>query len=267
MNQFIDTVLFLIVFMLFFIFPFTVKAAFSLAITSASPTDILDKEQIVEVTLQIEDLPSGDSYFRAGWKSGSSYVGYVQNNGGNWVELRALSGECSDYFKISEATTSAILKIKIGEENDISTGTIPIKAHRLTSSCSSSYGSNEFNTNILLPTSTPVPTTTSTPIVTAISTATATSTPIKTATSTPTKTATAKPTTTSTPTESGQAETPEFVVSDIKTSTPEGIVAGASTSKKFPFLSIFFIVAGIMFLGYGGYLIYNNKHGKTNEVS
>lgn len=108
-----------------------------------------------------------------------------------------------------------------------------------------------------------------TPTQTATSTAIATSTPTKTATAvpTPTKTATAKPTSTPTPTESGQAEIPEFIVSETKTPTSEGLVAGASTSKKPLFLSILFIVSGTAFLGYGGYLIYNNKHGKTNEVS
>lgn len=246
----------------FFVFPSTANAAFSLTIASVNPIDISDKEQIIEVFLQIEDLPSGDSYFRAGWKYGTSYIGYIQNNVGNWVELRSLSGECNDYFKISEATTSAVLKIKIGEENEIANGTIPIKAHRLTSSCGSSYGSNEFVTNILLPTPIPtvIPTQTATP--TATSTATPTSTPTKTATALPTatKTATAKPTQTpkdeSTLTPLKQDSTEQ---ADGPISTSTGIVAGTSTTKKSPALPVLFILSGLGFLGYGGYLIYNKN--------
>jgi len=112
------------------------------------------------------------------------------------------------------------------------------------------------------PTSTPEPTVTSTPT----STTTPTSTPTKTATATPTKTATAKPTTTATPKETPIEESEakndiNITGADVKIETsPEGIVAGATTTKKSPLLSILFIISGVGFLGYGGYLIYNKKH-------
>jgi len=116
----------------------------------------------------------------------------------------------------------------------------------------------------------PTPTATATTTATSTPTVTTTATPTRTATATPTKTATPKPTTTSTPTETPTDE-PEsenkisITETDLKLETsPEGIVAGATTTKKSPLLSILFIISGVGFLGYGGYLIYNSNHGKKD---
>lgn len=124
--------------------------------------------------------------------------------------------------------------------------------------------------------STPTPTTTAVATPTPTSTATPTPTPTKTATATPTKTATAKPTTTATPEET-PTEEPEtkneinITGADVKIETsPEGIVAGASVTKKSPLLSILFITSGVGFLGYGGYLIYNkniDNNRKKHEIT
>lgn len=224
-------------------------SAFSLTITGANPLNISDKEQIVEVNLLIEDLPAGDSYFRAGWKQGNSYVGYVQNNSGDWVKLRSLSDGCSDYFKISESTTSATLKIKIGNDNDISNGEIPIKAHRYTASCASNTGSNEYLTTITL--STPIPTNSPTPAPvenTPTPTFTTTPSPTRSPTPTPTKKPTSQPT--ESPTPEAQVLGEEAVITtDSPFPSPSTIVAGNS-KRNIPTVPIVFISSGVALIGF-----------------
>lgn len=116
------------------------------------------------------------------------------------------------------------------------------------------------------PTPTPSPTPTDSPIVQSTQTSTAIP---KTATPkpVPTKTSTPKPTSTPT-TEAEITDEPENLKSDIKIvdTTPVGIVAGATTTKKSPILAIILIISGIGCLGYGGYLLYNMRHGTNDEV-
>jgi len=99
------------------------------------------------------------------------------------------------------------------------------------------------------PTKTPAPTATPTPKPT----------PTKTATSKPTITPTIKP---------KVLETIEPL--NYPTISPTGMVAGAIDEKKSPTLAIIFIIFGTIFLGYGGYLLYNAKNdikNKTNQIS
>lgn len=116
------------------------------------------------------------------------------------------------------------------------------------------------------PTQTPTPTITPTPTQTAQATSTPTPKP------TPTKTATAKPTTLPSSTEEADnVEETELPFYDLtnnvhddgdteqnQTSKPE--VMGFKTENKIPAISYIFIFCGILFLGYGGYMIYNKRH-------
>lgn len=232
----------LLSFVLFFIFP-TPVLAMSLSILGATPATITDKEQVVEINLSIENLPAGDSYFRAGWKQGNSYVGYVQNNDGSWIKLRSLDDGCTDYYHINEATTSAILRIKIGGDNEISNGNISIRAHRYTSTCGSTTASNEFATLVNLPTPTPTETATSTPV----STNTPTSAPsaTKTPSPTPLKTSTIKPT--SSPEVLAVGTSSDSYVLGLRDQlmTSEPTSSSEATSKNLPILPIVLIVAGV----------------------
>lgn len=116
------------------------------------------------------------------------------------------------------------------------------------------------------PTTTPTQTPTSTPSPTPTKTAS----PTKTATATPKptaiKTSTPKPSPTSTSTSESQSSESAFVLSDISigednTPTPEGKVAGASTNN-FPFQALGLILAGVGFMGYGGYSFWMKKKGE-----
>lgn len=242
-----------------FIFLFFVKQtfAFSFSITSVDPANITSNEQEVSVNLSIEDLPSGDSYFRAGWDSGNTYVGYIKNNNGDWVALSSLSSsDCLNYYKISSATSSATLKIKIGSNSNISNGNVDIRAHRLTSTCASNTGSNLFSTQINLPTiaPTPSPAPTQKP-----------STPSPTILPTPTK----SPTPAKTPNETLEPEVLSETVEVLNlTSTPTVRAEVLSDSKKgkFPIFAIVIITLGILLIAFSGYLAYKMRYNNRSET-
>ncbi len=87
---------------------------------------------------------------------------------------------------------------------------------------------------------------------------------------TPAKTASPKPSSTPNPTEESEENSSiETATSLINpTTTPIGIVAGATTENlsaqagKSPLLSIILVLGGVACLGYVGYLIYNQRHVK-----
>lgn len=153
---------------LFFIFPVLFNkptfASFNFVISEVSPSTVTSKDQEIDVKIKVESLPSGESFFRASIKSGNSYLGYMQNNSGNWVKMGSLTsdsryGYCVNYYKIS-TDGEYVLKIKVGSDNDLANGKYTVKVHRFTSSCASySYSSEEtdFEVEINLPTPTPTP--------------------------------------------------------------------------------------------------------------
>ncbi|WKZ26055.1 MAG: lamin tail domain-containing protein [bacterium] len=115
------------------------------------------------------------------------------------------------------------------------------------------------------PTPIPTPTATSTPQPTSQPTTAPTPTP--TPKPTPTKTSTPKPTPTE---ESEETNEPINLISDadikIVESTPEGLVAGATDTKKTPLAAIIFILLGVSCLGYVGYMIYNQRRVKEQKI-
>lgn len=253
---------FIILIVLFFTFLNESKAAFSFSITGVSSSTITSKDQEVTVNLSITDLPSGDSYFRVGWESGSSYVGYIRNNNGDWVKLGSLSSDkdslgCLNYYKINTSTSSAELKLKIGSDIDLPNGDINIKAHRFTSTCGSYIGSGSFVTAINLPTPTPSPTPTPTSTPSSTATPTPVPTPTKTPMPIPIKTPTLRPT--PSPIDTSQPEIlgestalPTIIpISDSKTS---------ESSNKFPILAFVLIGVGIIFIGLSGFMVYKMRY-------
>jgi len=241
-----------------------VKSAFSFSISSPSATLITSGSQEIDIAINITDLPS-ESYFRVSLQkeTGGSYYGYIQNNNAEWAKILVLSGDCLSYFKVTDLKTSLInIKYKIGDDLLLDNGNYLLKAHRFTKTCTSyTEGLNTIGLVVNLPTPTPNPTVVPTqePTKSPSPTFISTSKPIPTITSTP------KPT--STPSELPE-ETVESEPVNLATvpavekvlSTPKGLVAGDSTEKKTQLLSIIFVVSGVGFLGYCGYLLYNAKH-------
>lgn len=257
-------------------FPQKVYAAFSFSIDSVTPASIDTKETELIINLSLTDLPEGDNYFRAGFKEGNTYVGYIKNNNGNWIKLRSLSDGCADYFKVSENVTTIVLNLKIGSDVEISNGSIPIKAHRYTSSCATNIGSNEYivNVNLPTPTSSPTQAPTAQPTNQPTSAPTATTTPKPTQTPTQSgqaKTSTPKSTSSPTPTQSGQADEPITIEKSenmvLITPTSTGIVAGVKTENKSKTIALMLIFFGVCFLGYCGFLIYNGKNATVQNTS
>lgn len=249
---------------LFFISPQNTGASFSFNISSPSATLITSGSQEIDISVNIVDLPS-ESYFRVSLQkeSGGTYYGYVQNNNNEWAKIQALSGDCLGYFKVSDLTTTlAGLKYKIGDDLFLDNGNYVLKAHRFTKTCTSyTEGLNTIPFIVNLPTSTP----TQAPVTQQPTTAPTSAPTVK---PTPTKSPTSKPTTSPTPTEeSEETDEPTISMSDVKIveATPTGLVAGAKTTNKKPVVALIFIYSGILFLGYGGYLLYNMKH-KNEEI-
>lgn len=252
-----------LIFLIFFIFPQKVNAAFSYTIDSISTSSISDKDQIVSVTLTISDLPSGDSYFRVGINEGSSYAGY-NKVGTDWVKLASLSEDetnvtCSKYLKVSSDGTY-VIDFKIGNDIDITNGEHILKAHRFRSTCTVDALKPETSITVLLPTPSPSPTPTPTNPPTNSPTQAPTASP--TVKPTPTKSPSPKPTPKPTPTESGQAEEslvlePQVLSLSTNASSPEPEII---EKKKSPTFAIILITLGMGFLGYGGYLLYNMKN-------
>lgn len=186
---------FLITTAIFLFFSGEVSAAFSFEIKSVQPNSVSSKSQEVEVVLDIKGLPS-ESYFRVGWQKqeGDPYFGYIKNNSGEWVKVISLSGDCSNYFRVSQTGDSQVtLLTKIGDDADLISGSYLIKGHRFTSSCSATASTNTQTITVNLPDPTATPTLTpppptSEPTLTPTPTevpATATPLPTNTATDTP----------------------------------------------------------------------------------
>lgn len=250
--------IFLVLIILFLFFQKEIFAV-SLTITSVDPAIVTSKDQVVSVNLAIDGLPSGESYFRAGWDSGSSYVGYVENNLGDWVKLSSLSSsECINYFKIDSSTTSAILKIKIGIDNEMANGNINIRAHRLTSTCGSNTSSNLFSTEINLPTPTPTPS----PSPTISPTQNPqTQSPTKSPSPTPLKTITPTPLKTPQKTDSPTIE-PQVLAENTEEVEPTD--KPTEVKKSFPVFAFVIIALGFVLIGVSGYLAYKIKYNNGN---
>lgn len=268
------TFLFLLI---FFIFPSNINATFSFNISNSSVTTILSGGQEIDVSLNIIDLPS-ESYFRVALQKegGGSYYGYIYNNNGEWSKILTLSSDCSGYFKVTDLTTTMLnLKYKIGEDSEITNGDYRLKAHRFTKTCTSyTEGTNSISVVVNLPTPTPSPTPIPTQEPTTAPTSVPTSNPTITSTPklTPTKSPTPKPTKipTETPNDLVNTAIPILVGLSGSTSTPESLVAGASTSKKSPIFSIILIILGLSLLTFGGINLYKKmktEYNSKNESS
>lgn len=120
------------------------------------------------------------------------------------------------------------------------------------------------------PSSTPIPTQEPTTAPTSIPTSNPTITP--TSKPTPTKSPTPKPTQTPTETPDDLVNTaiPILVGLSGSTSTPESLVAGASTSKKSPVFSIILVISGLSLMTFGGINLYKKmktEYNSKNESS
>lgn len=234
-----------------FIFPSDALAAFSFQITNIDPDSVSTTEDEVTVSVLINDLPS-ESYFRAEWQqsAGSTYFGYSKNNNGEWVKVEA-SQNCANYFRISDiATTSAILKTKMGNDNNPANGSYSLKVRRYyASSCNVDRDSDPISIAINLPTPTPTPTPTSTPTPVSTVTPTPTITAVPTATPIKTLTPTAKPTLKAVPQTSEPqvlAARKELEATPNPTSTPN---SKSDNGKKVPVGAVAAIAGGVGFIG------------------
>jgi len=254
------------------LFPSSVVAV-SLTV-SGIPSEI-NFGQEMEVNLLFDCSGCNDSYIRGVfYPNGTNYFGYTQNNSGAWIGTEA---NRLLYFSILktdlvESSWSGKLKVK-PDPNDSAfngTGEYLFKLGRYTSANDSSADwSNELSLRIIGPTPAPTQAPTNPPTATATQTATATIT----SKPTPTRTSTPKATAASTeePEVDETTDEPENLVVDtnveVVEATPEGLVAGASDTKKTPIAAIVFIILGTSCLGYVGYMIYNQKHAQEQENS
>ena len=264
LSRLINGIIFVIFLTLFLIFPSKSLAQVVINEFQVKPNNWIElynkSDNVVDISGWIIDDGGGSEKYIISSNvllNGKKCISFQSGNF-NW------NPSSSDDVKLFDSQNNLLesFHYESAPDNDVSIGRLIDGEGDLVILTSGSRDSLNFTNESCLQ---PTPTPTSTPT----QTATSTPTPTKTATATPTKTATAKPTTTATPEEtpteeSGTKDEVNITEADVKIETsPEGIVAGASITKKSPLLSIFFIISGVGFLGYGGYLIYNKKHEIT----
>lgn len=242
---------------------------------SNSPSTISDS--MFEVSVNVSGANDGTNYLRVDlYKEGASNYFGETYNGSDWYS----GSDGLKYFPITiiDSTASAVLKAQVG--NPTSTkypgpGEYKLKIRRYTSSGSSSSNDSQTPVSVQITYQTPSPEPTKTPTSTPVPTQTASPTSTPTPKPTPTKTATPKPTVASTPTpepeEESEVEATELPFYDLTSkeeeATNEPLVLGTKAENKTPLISIVFILLGTLLLGYGGYMLYNNKKHEENIQS
>ncbi len=246
-----------------------------MSLQDLSDTNVTSNEQEVPTTGSISGLPS-ESYFRVAFQqsSGQSYFGYMKNNVGDWVKIMT-SQDCHNYFKVSDASTSAlILIVKIGEDNSVDNGNYTLKLRRYTSSCSSYSDSNAIFVALNLPTPSPSPTLspTSNPTSTPIPSKTPSPSPTPARTPSPKPTPTPSPTPLNTPEEAVLGESTVFP-SPPATEPPLNLTENPKI--KLPLLAIGLIALGVGLIGFSVFSIIKSakksytieSENKNNQIS
>lgn len=175
------------------------------------------------------------------------------NDGGDLPTLFAENGDILDSYNYASSSAN----LTYSRVPDGGTWQVDVSPSKTSLSCSN------------LQTPTPTVTPTSTPTVTITPTQTANPTPTATPKPSPTKTATPKPTATPQETEEAvETELPFYDLTadptELPTSAP--LVKGISTENKVPIISSIFIILGVLFLGYGGYMLYNKNNVITQKT-
>ena len=269
MKSFIKILVYIVIFVSFYILPTSIFSAPEIIINTY-PMSII-AGQVFDVNFSVLGLPSNTNYYSK--SIGGIDFEEVDTWNINWLQQNDAWTSMPTFTSDSEGSASASIKSRFAMTTLGGSKEYKIRIRKI----DSSTNNDSPSVNILVTTPLPTPTQTATATSTPTTTAASTSIPTKTATATPIKTATTKPTTTATPTEKPTDE-PEsenkinLTETDIKVKTsPEGIVAGATTTKKSPLLSILFIISGVGFLGYGSYLIYNGRsdinRDKKHEIT
>lgn len=254
MNILLKTV---IVIFLFLVFPVKIYA-YSIVVSGLSETIDQSAETQVDVVLTCSGC--GDSYLRGVFYPGNTnYFGFTQNNTGDWI---GLDSDRTKYFKVAktdltDASWSGKIKIKpdTSDQSYTGPGEYLFKIGRYTSGTDASADwSNELAIKITGPTPTPSPTA----VPTQAPSPTPTLTPVKTPTPTPTPVKTLKPTPGSTLT-----PTPQVLGADVtETAKPTPYPSpdkkeSPEKNNSFPLvLSITFVSAGLILIGFTGYSIY-----------
>lgn len=216
-----------------FLFPVAYAASvFSFSIKAIDKQSLTQKEEEVNVTLTINELPS-ESYFRVAFqpKKGGSYFGYIKNEKGEWTKIRALNSEdCRGYYRVTDMSTKElVIGLIIGGENEVNNEEYVIKGHRFTAACPKSYDAsdNSISVSFAIPSPSPSPSPSPGTNPSPSPAATTNSSPT-TASSSPTPTSTPSPT----PQPSKAARIKDIVL--LKPETPEPVLGTAGNQTPRP---------------------------------
>lgn len=245
---------------IFFIFLSTSKVFSAEAVTITSFPSSKNAGEEFNVNFSASGLINSSSYYMKGLGANtttSSFTeidtwnnGWVQQNG-SWVSMPTFSAN-------SEGSASATLKVRFDPNVSTNTKDFKVRIRKTDSETNIDSGIVAISITAVTPSPTQVPTAvpSASPVIT----------------SKPTSVPTAKPTVKPTPIATQVAtDTPEpenTPIADIETEpeptpTLETKVLGDSTSKKrLPIASYAFILIGLGFLGYVGYMLYNNNVNK-----
>ncbi len=248
---------FLLFILFFFSSPSTIFSAETIEIKTFPSSKIAGEE--FEVFFTASALSPSSIYYMKGLGGnvGTTLTevdtwngGWVQQNG-SWISMPVFTAN-------PEGSASATIKIRY--DPNIATNSKELKIRIRKTDGNDNYDSPAVSMSVAAATPAPSPTQTAVPTLTPKPTQTAapTSKPI------PTKTPTPKPVPTETPevviTTEPNVEQNEEISIETSEPTQEPEVKGVSIEKKQNVLVYYFIISGILCLGYGGFLLYNMKH-------
>jgi hypothetical protein len=262
------------IFLLLFLFFFFLSSAPAKAVTvniTNSPSSV--GSESFEVQVYIEGPNPGTNYLRVDlFKEGSTKYFGETFNGSSWYG----GSDGSQYFPVtidSESTASATVQTRVGSPSTseyLGPGDYKLRIRRYTSSGNPASGDDQTPVDIRITWATPTPTPSPTPTESPTSNPTPTPTPSP--TSTPVLTSTPKPTLRSTlkPTvREDEFEEGEEVVLGLRdelspSESPESEEEEGKKGKV-PFVAIGFILGGIVFIGFSGFLFFKRNFKGYNE--
>lgn len=242
--------------------PFKVLATPNISILSF-PSSIAAGQEF-DINFSVTDAIPTSEYYAKGL-GGENFTEVDTKNGDSWYQQNAAWASMPIVMANSEATISGIFKVRFDSASIAASKQFKIRIRKTDNE--TNYDSSVVSIDVsAAPTPTPTPTQSPTPSpsLTPSPSKTPTPTPI------PTKTPTPRPTPTPTPEVLGEETvlpTPATLVTDLQiqfsTASPISSPKDSDDQRKFPFIAIGFVGAGLLLIGLSGYVAFRKTKPPT----
>lgn len=237
----------IIISILFFMIPFKVLAAPNISILSF-PSSIAAGQEF-DVNFSVTDAIPTSEYYAKGL-GGENFTEVDTKNGDSWYQQNAAWASMPIVMANSEATISGIFKVRFDSASIAASKQFKIRIRKTDNE--TNYDSSVVSIDVSAastPTPTPTQSPTPSPSLTPSPSKTPTPTPV------PTKTPTPKSTPTSTPEVLGEEAVNDLQVG-FSTASPTPNSKDENSRDKFPTIAVIFIGAGLLLIGFSGYLAF-----------